>query len=49
MLFLVVVKVRLNLTNAAGEAPSPISKVVTMIEDMKATVEKGGPRGYDGV
>ena len=27
-------------SHAAGEAPSPIRKVVTMIEEMKATVEK---------
>lgn len=37
-------------TNAAAEAPSPIRKVVTMIEDMKATVEKEGQedmKAYD--
>jgi len=37
-------------SHAAGEAPSPIRKVVTMIEEMKATVEKEGAedlKAYD--
>jgi len=38
------------VSNAAGAAPSPIRKVVTMIEEMKATVEKEGAedmKAYD--
>lgn len=37
-------------SKVAGEAPSPIRKVVTMIEEMKATVEKEGKedlKAYD--
>ena len=37
-------------SRVVGEAPSPIRKVVTMIEEMKATVEKEGKedlKAYD--
>jgi hypothetical protein len=34
-------------TLAAGEAPSPIRKVVTMIEEMKATVEEEGKKDLE--